>query len=45
VLWLEPVLVRPMILRSNEPSDLEITQALGSVPLERTAADILATHP
>ena len=45
VLWLEPVLVRPMILRCNEPSDEEITQGLGAVSLERTASDILASHP
>lgn len=45
VLWLEPVLVRPMILRCNEPSDEEITQGLGAVSLERTASDILAAHP
>ena len=44
VFWLEPVLVRPMIIRSNEPSDLEITQELGAVSLERTASDILATN-
>ena len=45
VLWLEPVLVRPMILRCNEPSDEEITQGLGAVSLERTASDILAANP
>ncbi len=45
VLWLEPVLVRPMIIRCNEPSDEEITQGLGAVSLERTASDILASHP
>ena len=45
VLWLEPILVRPMILRCNEPSDEEITQGLGAVSLERTASDILAAHP
>ncbi|NLF52467.1 MAG: serine-rich protein [Leptolinea sp.] len=43
--WLEPVLVRPMIIRCNEPSDLEITQELGVVSLERTASDILASMP
>ena len=45
VFWLEPVLVRPLIIRCNEPSDLEITQELGAVSLERTASDILATNP
>jgi hypothetical protein len=45
VLWLEPVLVHPMIIRCNEPSDEEITQGLGAVSLERTASDILASHP
>ena len=42
VLWLEPVLVRPMILRASEPSDVEIVAELGAVSLERTAADILS---
>jgi hypothetical protein len=45
VLWLEPVLVRPMIIRCNEPSDLEIVQELGAVSLERSASDILASYP
>ena len=45
VFWLEPVLVRPMIIRCNEPSDLEIVQQLGAVSLERSASDILALHP
>jgi hypothetical protein len=45
VFWLEPVLVRPLIIRCNEPSDLEITQELGAVSLERTASDILASNP
>lgn len=37
VYWLEPVLVRPMILRCAEPSDAEIVQALGAVSLDRPA--------
>ena len=45
VLWLEPVLVRPMIIRCGEPSDLEIIQELGAVSLERSASDILGSHP
>jgi hypothetical protein len=45
VLWLEPVLVRPMIIRCNEPSDLDIVQELGAVSLERSPSDILASHP
>ena len=45
VLWLEPVLVRPMIIRCSEPSDLDIVQELGAVSLERSASDILASHP
>jgi hypothetical protein len=45
VLWLEPVLVRPMIIRCSEPSDLDIVQELGAVSLERSAADILTSHP
>ena len=44
VLWLEPVLVRPMILRCSEPSDAEIVSELGMVTLERTAVDILSNH-
>ena len=44
VFWLEPVLVRPMLLRSDEPSDFEIEQKLGAVSLERTVADILASR-
>ena len=43
VLWIEPVLVRPMIIRCNEPSDLEIIQELGAVPLERSVPDILGS--
>ena len=31
VLWLEPVLVRPMIIRCAEPSDEEISQRLGQM--------------
>jgi hypothetical protein len=45
VFWLEPVLVRPMIMLSHEPSDVEITRELGAVSLVPTAANILATHP
>jgi len=45
VIWLEPVLVRPMIIRCTEPSDLEISHGLGAVSLGRTAADILASDP
>ncbi len=45
VFWLEPVLVRPMILRCEEPSDDEIIQELGQVSLERSAADIIASYP
>ena len=44
VFWLEPVLVRPMLLRSDEPSDFEIEQKLGAVSLERTVADVLASR-
>ncbi|MBI9050034.1 MAG: serine-rich protein [Anaerolineaceae bacterium] len=43
VLWLEPVLVRPLMLRCSEPADQEIVQSLGAVSLERTANDILAS--
>ncbi len=45
VLWLEPVLVQPLMLSCSEPSDHEITQELGAVSLERTASDILAFSP
>lgn len=41
VLWLEPVLVRPLMLSCNEPSDREIVQELGAVSLARTVQDIL----
>jgi hypothetical protein len=44
VYWLEPILIRPMLLRSDEPSDFEIEQKLGAVSLERTVADILASR-
>jgi hypothetical protein len=43
VLWLEPVLVRPLMLRGEEPADREIVQELGAVRLERNAGDILST--
>jgi hypothetical protein len=42
VLWLEPVLVRPLMLRGEEPADREIVQELGAVRLERNAGDILS---
>jgi hypothetical protein len=42
VLWLEPVLVRPMIIRCEEPSDQQIIQELDSVSLKHNAANILA---
>jgi len=38
VFWLEPVLVRPMILNCAEPSDQEIVLELGAVSLKRNRA-------
>jgi len=45
VIWLEPVLVSPLMIQCNEPSDEEIIRKLGPVSLERTVSDMLASHP
>ena len=42
VLWLEPVLMRPMMLNCDEPSDQEIIQELGESPWSGTEPTILA---
>lgn len=45
VIWIEPVLVQPLMIRCEEPSDTEIIQGLGAVSLKRSATNILACHP